>query len=81
MNAYSDMLALPRPVSARHPQMRRADRAKQFMPFAALRGYEETIEEKQVLYERRREMGDDIEGACGQLRRSVLKQEESIHQQ
>ena len=44
MNAYSDMLALPRPVSARHPQMRRADRAKQFMPFAALTGYEAIID-------------------------------------
>ena len=43
MNAYSDMLALPRPVSRRHPQMRRADRAKQFMPFAALKGFDEAL--------------------------------------
>ncbi len=34
--------------SARHPRMPVADRAKIFMPFAALRGFEEEIREKQV---------------------------------
>ena len=29
------------------------------------------LEEKHISATRRREMGDDIEGACGQLRRSV----------
>ena len=51
MNAYCDIIAQPRPVSRRHPQMRRADRAKQFMPFAALRGFEDTISERETLSE------------------------------
>ena len=34
--------------SARHPRMPVADRAKIFMPFAALRGFEEEIEERQI---------------------------------
>ena len=59
MNAYSDMLALPRPISRRHPQMRRADRAKQFMPFAALTGYEEIMGEKETLYEPFRELSEE----------------------
>ena len=59
MNAYSDILALPRPISRRHPQMRRADRAKQFMPFAALTGYEEIMGEKETLYEPFRELSEE----------------------
>lgn len=59
MNAYSDMLALSRPVSRRHPQMRRADRAKQFMPFAALTGYEDIMSEKETLFEPYRELDEE----------------------
>ena len=45
MKEYEDIIDLPRPKSAR-PSMKVADRAKIFMPFAALKGYEEAIEEK-----------------------------------
>ena len=31
------------------------------------------LEEKHISVTRRREMGDDIEGACGQLRRAVVE--------
>ena len=31
------------------------------------------LEQKNISVTRRREMGDDIEGACGQLRRRYLK--------
>ena len=47
MNAYSDMLALPRPISRRHPQMRRADRAKQFGAFDPLTGFSQAIRDKE----------------------------------
>ena len=50
MSAYSDIITLTRPVSARHPQMRRADRAKQFMPFASLRGYGDAIADRETIY-------------------------------
>ncbi|MBQ2800764.1 MAG: hypothetical protein IJF03_05175 [Lachnospiraceae bacterium] len=48
MGKYDDIINMDRPKSNR-PSMSRADRAKIFMPFAALKGYEEAIEEKQKL--------------------------------
>jgi hypothetical protein len=44
-NPYDDILNLPHPVSTTRPRMNRADRAAQFMPFAALTGYEAAIQE------------------------------------
>lgn len=41
--SYQDIIDLPHPVSRRHPQMPRIDRAAQFSPFAALTGYEDLI--------------------------------------
>lgn len=46
MGKYDDIINLERPKSNRIP-MSREDRAKIFMPFSALKGYEEAIEEKQ----------------------------------
>ncbi len=40
-----------------------------------VRRFLQTLEEEHISATRRREMGDDIEGACGQLRRSVLREE------
>ena len=40
---YDDIIALPHPVSAKHPQMPLLDRAAQFAAFAALTGYHEAI--------------------------------------
>lgn len=42
---YDDILGLPHPVSARHPQMPLIDRAAQFSAFAALAGYQDAIAE------------------------------------
>ena len=41
---YEDILYRSRPVSKKHPPMSAADRAAQFAPFAALTGYEESIQ-------------------------------------
>ena len=38
-NRYEDLLYLPHPTSRRHPRMSMQERAAQFSPFAALRGY------------------------------------------
>ncbi|MCQ2240427.1 hypothetical protein [Treponema sp.] len=52
---YDDMLNLPHPDSANHKRMEPDKRAAQFAPFAALTGYETSIEntarefEKEVL--------------------------------
>ncbi len=56
---YEDMLILPHPVSARHPQMAMENRAAQFSPFAALTGYEAAIEETARLTDRRVELDAD----------------------
>ena len=48
---YKDIIDKNRPVhdgddfEARHPKMSRENRAKIFAPFAALKGYEEAIDE------------------------------------
>lgn len=42
---YSDIIDLPHHTSMKHPRMAAEMRAAQFAPFAALTGYEETIEE------------------------------------
>ena len=42
---YDDIIDMPHHVSRRHPQMSRHQRAVQFMPFAALTGYERVIEQ------------------------------------
>ena len=55
MTPYDDIIQLPHPVSRRHKPMSRLDRAAQFAPFAALKGYDDvldtTLEEEQAGYE------------------------------
>lgn len=57
-SAYKQYLCLPRPVSRRHP-MDVGRRAKQFAPFAALRGLDETIRKQEIIYEPKKELSDD----------------------
>lgn len=42
---YADIIDMPHHQSDKHPHMSLYDRAAQFMPFAALTGYEEMINE------------------------------------
>ena len=41
---YRDIIDLPHHTSSRHPRMAEEMRAAQFAPFAALTGYEESIQ-------------------------------------
>ena len=41
---YDDIIGLPHPVSRRHRPMSLLDRAAQFAPFAALKGYDEVLD-------------------------------------
>mgnify|MGYP000158023508 FL=1 len=45
MEKYDDIINLEHHVSKKHMPMSRKNRAAQFAPFAALNGYEESIEE------------------------------------
>ena len=56
---YDDLISLPHPTSRKHPRMSAMDRAAQFSPFAALTGYEETIEETGRLTDRPVELWED----------------------
>ena len=76
MGKYDDMINMPRPISAK-PHMPVADRAKIFQPFAALKGHEELIRERQkltvepkLLTEQRRE---ELDAIVGRLVRELEK--------
>ncbi len=58
MGIYDDMLFLERPESA-HPRMKREDRAKQFMPFASLRGFGDEIREREFPRTEKRILDED----------------------
>ena len=42
---YEDIINLKRPISEKHLKMSIKDRAAQFAPFAALKGYDDSIDE------------------------------------
>lgn len=44
-HAYDDIINLPHHQLRKHPHMSRHQRAAQFMPFAALTGYNQVIEQ------------------------------------
>ena len=56
---YDDIIDLPRPVSKKHPPMPMMKRAAQFLPFAALTGFEGEIAEAARLTEAAPELGED----------------------
>ena len=57
-NAYADMIYMQRPIS-RRIRMDIGHRAKQFAPFAALKGFEECVRKKEIIYEKRKILSDE----------------------
>lgn len=57
-SAYADMIYLQRPVS-RKIRMDIGHRAKQFAPFAALKGFEESVRKKEIIYESKKILSED----------------------
>ncbi len=55
---YDDVINRQHPTSKRHPRMSNMNRAAQFAPFAALTGYEESIEESTRLTDRKIELSE-----------------------
>ena len=87
MAAYQKILYLPRPLSKRYP-MAVERRAKQFAPFAALKGFEESVKEKEIIYEPKRILPDEKKNELdmklkllkpGMNIRAVYYQESRIH--
>lgn len=60
MGKYDDIINLPHPVSKKHPQMPKADRAAQFMPFAALTGYGDAVTEAGRLTDAAPDLQEDV---------------------
>ena len=58
MNKYEDIVNLSRPVSS-HPKMSIENRAKIFIPFAALTGYNESILEEGRLVDTKKVLDKD----------------------
>ncbi len=56
---YSDIIDHPHHESVKHERMPRLDRAAQFAPFAALTGYEDSIEEAGRVIESRVQLGKE----------------------
>lgn len=69
---YSDILNLEHPVSKRHPPLSAKSRAAQFLPFAALTGYESLIEETGRLTEQRRELDESVKVELDQRLRELF---------
>lgn len=57
-NKYDDIMSLSRPASS-HPKMERTDRAKIFSPFAALKGHEDAVREKEKIRVNRPALSDE----------------------
>lgn len=55
MGKYDDIINLPHHESTKHPKMPVLDRAAQFLPFAALTGYDAAVKEAARLAENRME--------------------------
>lgn len=72
MNKYEDIIHLKRPPS-RHMKMSLDDRAKIFAPFAALKGYDEAIEDKQTVYIQRPYLSEDEQNHINSILNSIHK--------
>ncbi|MBQ8639221.1 MAG: hypothetical protein IJ468_08630 [Lachnospiraceae bacterium] len=67
---YDDIINLPRPVSARHPRMSNGERAKQFCPFAALKGFDEAVDAQKEIH------NDEVNGLTNLARQWCAQLEE-----
>lgn len=56
---YDALIGLPHPVFEKHPQMPMESRAAQFLPFAALTGYDAAIRETARLTDARLDLDED----------------------
>lgn len=70
---YKDIMDRKRPILHHHP-MEIAHRAKQFAPFAALKGFEETVEKQEVIYTERPVLSEDQKEILDR-KLSMLKEE------
>ncbi len=56
---YADIIDLPHHRSEKHPRMSHYNRAAQFMPFAALSGYEDMVREAERVTDNEHDISED----------------------
>ena len=76
-NKYDDMIYLPNPTPTCKPRMSLHDRAAQFSPFAALTGYEDTVEETARLTDTRLELSEDMKTILNEKMQMILDNAEN----
>ena len=77
--AYDDIINLSRPESKKHTPMPMEDRAAQFLPFAALTGYDAAVSETARLTEERVELdAQEAERLGARLAVLVKRQQEQL---
>ena len=69
---YDDIIDMPHHRSKRHRPMAMGQRAAQFMPFAALAGYEDLLRETAKVRQRHIELGEDAQEALNARLAAVL---------
>ena len=78
ISKYEDIINLPHHQSNKRPRMSNYDRAAQFAPFAALKGYDEEIEEATRTTVRKIELSDE---QINQLNEKLKDLKEIINEQ
>ncbi len=68
MGKYDDIINMPHHVSENRPHMSASDRAAQFLPFSALSGFEDAVEES----------GEDVKREAMQGRSKIEEIEERL---
>ena len=74
MGKYDDIIDIEWPMPGRPGQMTMVDRAKIFLPFAALKGYEDAIEQRQKITVARYDLSDDMKDELD-FRLGILEKE------
>ncbi len=74
---YKPYLTMPHPEPRNHTRMPKADRAAQFMPFAALKGYEQAIEDKEIRDVEKPEISEDMQLQLQEEIASLMEQDDS----
>lgn len=82
---YDDIIHIEYPLKRdmiKHPRMKQEDRAKIFMPFAALKGYEEAIAAKQKIIVPRIELSEEakefLDLQMKKIERMLLKEQHPV---
>ncbi len=76
MNPYEDIMNAARPEPIGRRRMPTSDRAAQFLPFAALSGYDDAVAETARITEKRRELGEEEQRA---LNEALQRLRQNIH--